>query len=256
MSLFQALILAFIQGLTEFLPLSSSGHLVLFQHFFNLENPPVFFDVLLHLGTLGAILIFFRQDILFLFKEFRRETKLWFLLVIASLPAGLFGYYLNSQIGKIFGNLKLVGFMWLITGVLLFLTKFSKSQKIKKTNLREIKISDGLFIGFFQALALFPGLSRSGSTVSAGLFRKLSPELAFKFSFLLSIPAVLGANLLQIKEISLIGLNFKIAFFPLLVAGLTGYLTLILLKKILICQKFYYFGFYCFILGTLVLFLF
>ena len=255
MNLFQAIILAFVQGLTEFLPLSSSGHLVLFQHFFNLGNPPVLFDVLLHLGTLGAILVFFRQDILFLFKEFRKKTGLWFLLIIASLPAGLFGYFLNKEVGQIFGNLKLVGFMWLITGVLLFLTKFSKSKNNQKDNWGKIKISDGLFIGFFQALALFPGLSRSGSTVSAGLFRKLSPELAFKFSFLLSIPAVLGANLLQIKEISLVELNLGIAFFSLLVAGLTGYLTLILLKKVLIWQKFYYFGFYCLILGTVVLFL-
>ncbi len=227
--------------------------MVLFQHFFGLVKPPVLFDTLLHLGTLGAILVFFKNDILFLFKDLKKKLNLWLLLVVASIPAGIIGYFLNAKVELIFNNLKLVGLMWLATGVLLFLTRFSKPKTLEKTDLAEIKVNDGLFIGLFQALALFPGLSRSGSTISGGIFRKLSPGLAFKFSFLLSIPAILGANLLQIKQASLGGINWGLAVFAMLVAGLVGYLSLTLLKKVLVWQKFYYFGFYCLVLGFLVL---
>lgn len=252
MSLFQAIFLAIVQGLTEFLPVSSSGHLVLFQKIFGIDEPPVFFDILLHLGTLGAILFFFKNEIIDLIVNFRKRIKIWFLIIIGSIPAVITGYFLNSKISEIFGSIELVGVMWIIFGLLLLSLKFVKN-KTNKEKLHEISFVDAFVVGLFQATALFPGISRSGSTVTGGLLKKLSPSNAFTFSFLLSIPAILGAVILKVKEIKMLDVNVGLCLLSMIIAGIIGFFILRVLKKILVSEKFYFFGIYCFVLGLIIL---
>lgn len=250
MTIFESIFLAIIQGLTEFLPVSSSGHLVLFQKIFGITTPPVFFDVLLHLGTLCAILIFFQKEIISLFKDWKNNIDVWLLLIIGSIPAGIFGLFLSSRLEKIFNSLSLVGTAWIVSGILLLLTK-RFSSRIEKLN--DIKKSDALIIGLFQAISLFPGVSRSGATISGGMFRKLSPQTALTYSFLLSIPAILGATFMELKDASITQMNTLIILIPVIIAGLVGFFSLKILKSFLISRKFYVFGYYCLFLGALVL---
>lgn len=241
----QALILGLLQGLTEFLPVSSSGHLVIVQHFFNLLTPPVFFDIFLHLATGLAIIIVLWRQLLTLNKK-----TLGFIL-LASLPAGILGILLNSSIEALFSSVKLVAAALMLTGLLLFFTRYFFSRA-KNTRLTW---KNTLFIGLFQAVAIIPGVSRSGSTISAGIFAKLKPELVFNFSFFLALPAIFGAALLQLKD-----LNFSSSFFnlPLLVgfaaAFISGLFALKLLKKFVSQGKFSFFAYYCLTLGLILLF--
>jgi len=254
MSLSQSLLLAIVQGLTEFLPVSSSGHLVLLQKLFGIEKPPVFFDTLLHLGTLGAVLLFFKEEIFSLFDNWKKKIKLWRLIFFGTIPAAVFGLILSSKIELIFNSLKLFGLMWIVFGILLLSTKKlinKKSGKIEK--LEEIKLSDSLVVGFFQAFALFPGISRSGSTIFGGLSRNFSPKLALLFSFLLSVPAIIGAVILELKKVELGEINIGISLTSMLIAGFVGYFSLKMLKKVLESEKLFYFGFYCLFLGLIVL---
>lgn len=252
MTFFQAIFLAVVQGVTEFLPISSSGHLVLFQKIFHLTEPPVFFDVLLHLGSLGAILFFFRKRLIVLVKEWKNKKRQWVFLIVGSMPAAFFGLFLNSKIEIIFNSLKLLGIMWVCFGLLLLATKTLKVKK-EADDLGKITWKDALVVGLFQAIALFPGISRSGSTIIGGLLSKLSPETAFYLSFLLSIPAILGATLLKLRDGSVGGVGLVTGTVSILIAGLVGYFSLKFLGKILKSDKFYLFGFYCLVLGIFVL---
>lgn len=248
----EAFFLAAVQGLTEFLPVSSSGHLVLFQKLFSFENPPVLFDILLHFGTLVSILIFFRKEIVNIFKNFRENQRLLVLLFIASVPAAFFGFFLSGFVENLFNSLVLVGVAWIFGGFIIVLTsKFNR--KDVKENTKEMKWGDALFIGFFQSLALFPGISRSGTTISSGLFRNLSRNQAFNFSFLLAIPAIVGATGLQIVKADFLEVLSLMNLLSIPIAGFIGYISLVLLKKALKNEKFYYFGFYCIFLGIIVL---
>lgn len=252
MTLIQAIFLAVVQGVTEFLPISSSGHLVLFQKIFHLTEPPVFFDILLHLGTLVAILVFFRKELWLLVKDWKSRKNQWVFLIIGSIPAAFFGFLLNHKIVAIFDSLKLVSVMWVGFGILLLATKALKGKE-ETLNSKKVTWKDALVVGLFQALALFPGVSRSGSTIVGGLWRKFSKETAFYFSFLLSIPAILGAVLLKLTDGSVEGINLGTGVVAMLIAGLIGYFSLKFLEKILKSDKLYLFGFYCLILGIFVL---
>ena len=244
MTLIQALILGLLQGLTEFLPVSSSGHLVIAQHFFNLLTPPVLFDVLLHLATALAIIIVLWRQLLSLDKK-----TIGFIL-LASLPAGIIGVLLNSSIETLFSSVKLVALALLVTALLLFLTRYFFSQA-KSTRLTW---KNTLLIGLFQALAIIPGISRSGSTISAGIFAKLKPELIFNFSFLLALPAIFGAALLQLKDLNFAG---SLLDLPLLIGFITAFISglfaLKLLKKFVSQGKFSFFAYYCLALGLTLL---
>ncbi len=251
MSLLETLFLATIQGLTEFLPISSSGHLVLFQKILGIVRPPIFFDIWLHLGTLGSIVVFFRKEISDLLLHWQRQVKTWLFLLLGSIPVALAGFFFNSKVELAFNSLWLVGIAWVIFGGWLLLT-----TKVRAGNeSRPMTWKDSLFIGTFQALALLPGISRSGSTISAGLLRQLPRESVFHFSFLLAIPAILGATVLEMKGVNLEEAFSPVAFLSILVAGLTGYLTLVFLQKTLRGGKFYLFGFYCLVIGILALLL-
>jgi len=174
---------------TEFLPISSSGHLVLAHKFFNITEPVIFFDICLHVATLGAVLLYFRKDIVSLVRE--KNLKWLFFLAIATVPAVLAALLFEDQISGFFDSAKKVAYMLIVTGVVLFLGQLSlKKAEEKGTGPTFFK---SIFVGISQAFALLPGISRSGITISSGLFGGMKKEEAFRFSFLLSVPAILGA---------------------------------------------------------------
>jgi len=254
MTWWQAVFLAAVQGLTEFLPISSSGHLVLFQKFFNLE-PPVLFDILVHVGTLFSIVFFFRKELLKilkgLFKKEKDDWRIFWLLVIGTIPAVVVGLFLQRNINQIFGSLPLLAGSFLITGFLLLSTLWLKQENHK--NFKNIGWFDALIVGFFQAVAILPGISRSGSTLVGGLSRKIDRQTAFRFSFFLAIPAILGALILQITD--LLNHHFDLTGQSLLgmfLAGLVGWFSLRFLQRILLNSKLWVFSFYCFFLAILI----
>jgi len=256
MTFIQAIFLAIVQGLTEFLPVSSSGHLVLFQKIFNIENPPVFFDVLLHLGTLLAILIYFRKQIIELLKFPKKNIKLWIFVLVGSIPVGIAGYLLKEKVDSIFNSLLTLGISWIIFGVFSIISSIKIAKISTKRDLLTINTKDGLFIGFLQAVALLPGVSRSGSTVIAGLLSGFSNSSAVFLSFLLAIPAIAGASIIEARGgTGDIGLSTPTIIISILLSFLIGYFSLILLQKVLRENKFRYFGYYCLLVGFVAILL-
>jgi len=243
MTLFQAVLLGLLQGLTEFLPVSSSGHLVIAQYYLGFTSPPVVFDVLVHVATALAVIIIMWPVII------KLNRRLVSLILLASFPAAFVGLFLNSQIETLFSSLTLVGLALLITSLILFLTKF-----IKKSSPVKLSLQNTFIIGLFQALAIIPGISRSGSTISAGFFQGLKPQAAFNFSFLLSLPAILGAQLLQLNEVAQISPSaFPSLAIGFLTAFFSGLIALKFLKKIVIQAQLHWFSLYCFALGLFIL---
>ena len=252
MNFFQVIILSVVQGITEFLPISSSGHLAIIQNLFRLTSPPVFFDILLHLGSVLSIIVFFRKDIVELVKNWQRNLGVWKVIIIGSIPAAIFGYLLNSKIEMIFGSLTLVGAAMIICGFILLSTKFIKKQK-EVNELKGISNFKSIIIGLFQAIAILPGISRSGSTITGGLWQNLSKEAAFKFSFLLSIPAILGATLLKAKDANFGEVSILASIMAIFISALVGFFALKFLEKTLKSDKFWLFSIYCFVVGISVL---
>ncbi len=246
MGLYQAFVLGLLQGLTEFLPVSSSGHLVIGQKLFNLSGPPVFFDILVHMGTLLSIVIYLRRR---LFK-FYFNPRHWPLIIIGSAPAALVGFFLNDYLTTVFDSLTLVGFCLLFTALLLFSTRLIKNNQ---KNLDQLTSKDSLAIGLLQALALLPGISRSGSTITVGLWRGLKHESAFLFSFLLGLPAMLGALALQLPDLSKNHIQLLPSLLGLITATVSGLLALKILEKTLASRKLFYFAFYCLLVGFWIL---
>lgn len=240
-----AIFLGIVQGLTEFLPISSSGHLVLLQKFLRVGEVSVFFNTLVHLGTLGAVLLFFGRGLVRVEKVKRISRS----IVVGTIPIVLVGLLVQPFVKDIFDSLLVVGVGYFITAALLFWSKdFATGQK----KFTELTPRQTLLIGGFQAVAVFPGISRSGVTIVEGLAQKLSREEAFKFSFYLSIPAVLGANLLQLKDLS--NINFlPQSLVGMVMAFIVGYSALKLLQKVLRAGKLYYFSVYCLLVGAISL---
>jgi undecaprenyl-diphosphatase len=261
-TVFQALILGLVQGLTEFLPVSSSGHLVLGQKILKFTKPPVVFDILVHTATLIAIIIFFKKELkkdigIFLnaifYGKFKKIPKIFWLILVGTIPAASIGILIEPFLEKIFDSSLLVGLFLILTSLLLFSTKFLKKET---KSLNFVSGIDALVIGAFQSFAIFPGISRSGSTVVAGLARKLKREDAFKFSFYLAIPAIIGAQLLQTENILKIKNQNILPYFLGFIAALfTGILSLKILKKAIISEKLFLFGFYCLAIGSLTILL-
>lgn len=262
MSFLDGIILGMVQGLTEFLPVSSSGHLVLVQNLLGLVNVDVLFDIFLHLGTLAAVIIFLRKDLwniilnLNHFNQWRTnpEIRMLYLIVIASVPTALIGFLFKDYFEKMFTSIVVVGCFLIVTGLLLFLAeRFSLSSKNKDVS--AITTGDALIIGLMQGLAIAPGISRSGATISAGLWRGIDRELAARFSFLLSVPAILGASVVKIKDYKQMALT--IDHVPLIMgtilAFLSGYLALVVLFRIIRTRKLNVFSYYCWLVGLVVL---
>lgn len=260
------MVLGVVQGLTEFLPVSSSGHLVLLQNLFGLTEPELLLDICLHVGTLAAVcVVFFREirSILMTFVKIPRlyrkhgkfmamfnndpDIRIAGLIVFGSVPTGILGILFHEMADRIFSSVLIVGVMLLITGTFLWLTRRLSAHGNK---LKQMKISDSLIIGFAQGLAILPGISRSGATISAALFLGLDRELAGRFSFLLCIPAIIGALALQLKSpmvyssVPLTGI-----LVGTLAAGITGFFALKILLSLVRKGSLYYFSLYCWILG-------
>ncbi|WP_026692620.1 undecaprenyl-diphosphate phosphatase [Peribacillus kribbensis] len=196
MTKLEALILGIIQGLTEFLPISSTGHLYLGRHLFGLEEAGLLLDTMMHIGTLIAVFIFYRYEFLKILKNpFGRLT--W-LLVIGTIPAVIVALLLGDFIDEVSKTGVTIGWEFLITGLFLW---FAESIKKGRKKMIDITYTDAFFIGIFQAFAIFPALSRSGLTMVAALLRKLDRETAAYFSFLMSTPAIAGAIVLQGKDL-------------------------------------------------------
>ncbi|MFH1208369.1 MAG: undecaprenyl-diphosphatase UppP [Candidatus Omnitrophota bacterium] len=262
MTLWQAVVLGIVQGLTEFLPVSSSGHLVLFQNLFGMKEPMLAFDITLHGGTLLALVAFFRRDILDILKDFisslqRTISKkpasvasvqpphrgLWVCILITLVPTGIMAVCFKHLFETAFANLVFVAAAWFVMGILLILSeRFQKGQK----DLSVIHYGDAFWIGLVQGIALLPGVSRSGSTILAGMLLGIKKEDAAKFSFLISIPAVAGAIVMDLKEgIQYFSANEAVVLAGFLAAAVTGYFVIRWLMGLIRKGHFFLFGYYC-----------
>lgn len=246
--LYEAIVLSIIQGITEWFPISSSGHLAVAQKIFGFSNLP--FGVFLHLASIIAVIIIFRKDIKKLLNLSNlNNIKYLLLLLLGIIPAGLVGFYFNGFIKDLFSSLSSIGIFFILSGILIYLTKLSVAKKEKSG---KITILDSIFIGIFQAFAILPGVSRSGATISSGLLRGLNKETAIKFSFLMSIPLVLAASIIEIPKISLSEINYFILIISFILTLLTSLFTIKILLKIIKSDNFYLFGFYNVILGLII----
>lgn len=251
MDAFQAIFLGVVQGLTEFLPVSSSGHLVFFQKFFGIQEAPVFFDTMLHGATLVAVVFYLKKELIDILLNIKKNQKIIYLLIIGTLPAVLAGFFLRDLIEKSFNSVWMLSLGFFITGAMLLITKFFNGEGKNLTGIGKL---DALIIGVFQALSILPSISRSGSTISSGIFMGIDRASAFKFSFLLSIPVILGAMVLQIFDISRIsGSEITYSFIGFLPAMLLGFWSLRFLDKYMANKKFSLFGYYCLVLGVICL---
>ncbi|MBI2251494.1 MAG: undecaprenyl-diphosphatase UppP [Armatimonadetes bacterium] len=251
MDLFKALILGIIQGVTEFIPISSSAHLVIIPKILNWPYWGKSFDVALHLGTFLALLGYFKEDLVKYLKN--PDKKLIWILLVSAIPAFIFGGLFDKLIEEKFNELWLISSLMMLFAVFLWISDHFCN---KKRNLEEVNFLDGLIIGIAQALALFPGVSRSGITMNAGILRNFKREDAAKFSFLMSLPTIGGAVIYKsLKLLSNKGLNngkLEIFLVGTLASFLSGYLCIKFLLKYLQTKNFDIFVFYRLIAGILL----
>lgn len=266
MNWIEAVVLGVVQGLTEFLPVSSSGHLVLFQHLFGLVEPELLFDISVHVGTLLAVLVVFYRDILQMLGALVRlpglvqatggwgalfssqpEIRLMAMIVAGCLPTALLGILFAKIAEQLFGTLWLVGAALLVTGTFLW---FTRRQKKVGRPIAKMRLKDALIIGFIQGLAIIPGISRSGATISAALYLGVDRELAGRFSFLLAIPAIIGALVLGMdSEAVHTDMAMGTIVLGSLTAAVVGYLALVVLLKMVKKGQLHRFAPYCWLVG-------
>jgi len=257
-NLIRTIILGAIQGLTEWLPISSTGHLKIAEHFLDLKVP-ILFDVILHIGTLIVVLVFFRKDIKNILSalvrlDFKTDYgKLIPLIIVGTIPTALIGLAFGEFIESTFQSLLPIATAFILCGVVLY------SAKAGKEKTENIGYLAALIIGIAQGIAIIPGISRSGATIAAALLLGIKREKAFKFSFLISIPAILGALGLtlytQFNKLTTVGLGWEVLA-GMAVAIFVGYFALKLLWKILAKKKFHFFALYCWLLGAALIVLY
>lgn len=274
MSLIEAIILGVVQGLTEFLPISSTGHLTLAGKFMGLisdKNPEHWtsFIAVIQLGTMVSILVYFWKDLWNIFIEFLQNnfqkrlkyseqslnSKLGWMIIVGTIPIVIIGLFFKDAIeGAFTKNLSVIAISLIVLAIILALAE--KTASFKK-DLKDITMMDSILIGLAQTIALIPGSSRSGTTITGGLFLGLKRDVAARFSFLLSVPAVLTSGLLQLKE-SLAYINYDMAVnivVATIVSGISGYLAIDFLLKFLKKNTTFVFIFYRIALGVLILIL-
>lgn len=271
MELYQGVILGIVQGLTEFLPVSSSGHLVLGQIYFGMTESQLVFDISVHMGTMFAVIAVYFRDILnllssvcrFLSRFLRRrpvgdliaedeELHMAGMIIVGSVPTAIIGLALKKIEHILFTSTLLVGCMLVLTGTLLWVSRKYYDQE--QSTIKGFGIRKAGFIGLVQGCAVIPGISRSGSTIAAGMFMGLDRATAAKFSFLLSIPAIMGAELLGIKEMVEKGVGLDmVTICATIVAFITGYAALKILIRLVHAGRFHLFAPYCWFVGVLVL---
>lgn len=268
MSIFQAIFLGILQGVTEFLPVSSSGHLVLFSHLFHVQEPSLVFEIMVHVGTLLAVLVAFRAELVELVKAFLKvfrnpkEAKnlvqndagcrLLYAIVLGTIPAVGAALFLKEQIEQLFTSSLFVGFMLIVTGTILYVAERHGTEGKKLARLSAL---DALIIGCGQAVAILPGISRSGTTISTGVFRGLDRESAARFSFLLAIPVILGALVFSIRDVfsGTVMISVGTLMIGLVAAAVTGYLSINFFLKLVKQGKLVWFSYYTWFVGALVI---
>ena len=269
MTLIQAIILGIFQGISEFLPISSSGHLVILQHF-GIKEGNLFFTEMLHFGTLISIVIVYFNDIIKIIVEFFKMLgsgiknkkfkivndyqKLALLIIIGSIPTAIIGFLFEDFFKKLYSSSILpIGVAFLITGLLLWIANKKPHENKKVSNMT---ILDSLTIGIFQGIAIIPGISRSGSTIVAGLLRGLDRSLATEFSFLLALPATFGAGLFGITDVIKTGSAAVIdgpLIIGILLSTIVGVFAIKFLIKMLKKDKLHYFSYYLWIIGFITI---
>lgn len=267
MGYIEAIVLGLVQGLSEFLPISSSGHLALLQSLFEInEDKVIFFAVLLHIGTLVSIFVVYHKDIYALIKELfllfkdiftgkelrieeRPIRKLGIMIIVSSIPTAIMGLLFSDYIDKIFGSLTVIAICWIITG---FILLFSEKLKNNKKEIEGMKYRNAIFIGICQGLAIMPGISRSGSTIVGSLVTGLKREFAVEFAFLISIPAILGSAILEFPKAIKAGIEPSTIgpmIVGFLVAAISGYFAITTMIKIVSKHNMRYFSYYVWIIG-------
>jgi len=241
MDVFQSLLLGLTQGITEFLPISSSGHLNLLQHFFGL-TPSLSLDIFLNTATLFSVIFFFKNQIKYFFDNLK-------FIVLASVPATLVGITLKNQVELIFGDVKLLPYFFLFTSALLLSTKFIKSKSESKLNYKNV-----LIIGIMQSVAILPAISRAGATITTALWLGLAPIEAFNFSFCLFIVASLGTIVLDYKNLFMASNFSSVMLTTFFITFISGIIALYFLKKIIISKNLWMFGIYTLILSVVLFF--
>lgn len=266
LTLLEAIILGIVQGLTEFLPISSSGHLVLGEYLLKVKFDDISFEVFLHLGTFLSVVVVFRRKIKSMARAVWLKAKsllkggaagtgdedwhLFRMIMVGSIPAGVAGLLFKSYVEASFSSILLVSLMLLFTGTTLFLTQFFKAGRGR------FNLGNTLLVGLAQALAMLPGISRSGLTISTAIYAGVDRSRAAEFSFLLSLPAILGASLVELKEVSSYanpGHDLGIYLAGAVTAFAVGYVAIKFLLKVIRKGKFQYFAYYCFAVGLFFL---
>lgn len=261
--LFKYILFSIIQGFTEPLPISSSGHLIIIKSLFDNVLNDLNFEIIVNFGSMIAIIIYFKKDISLLFKnsftyiknndsKYYSDFKYFCLLIVGTIPAGILGMLFKDKIENILSSVKIIAFFLIITA--LFLVSINDTNGIKDD--KDITFKDALLIGICESIALLPGISRSAATIVGGLKRNLKTSTAFKFSFMLYIPISMASAILGIKELidSNISNNLLILYvISIIVSGLVTYISTTLFKHIMKEKKLKYFSIYCFIVGILTL---
>ena len=268
----EAILLGIIQGLTEFLPVSSSGHLVMFQQLFGLKEAELFFDVCVHLGTLFAVMVVFRQEIMNIILALMRlfassgspktvsqkiesdpDLKLAMLIIIGSIPTAVLGLLFRGIADRLFASAFIAGIMLIVTGLLLWITRWA-ATRLKQAGADRLTPKNALIIGVVQGLAIIPGISRSGSTISIGLLLGIDRETAARYSFLLSIPAIVGAGALSLKDaLSHTDPVIRLSLLGAAAAALVGYVALKVLLSMVKKGHLYVFAPYCWAVGIIAI---
>lgn len=261
---FWYLLLGVIQGFTEPIPISSSGHLVIFQNLFHLDAlDDLNFAIFANFGSLIAIVVLFWKDILEIIKDFfsyiKTSEKKYYhnfrygmFIICATIPAGIMGLLFNDLIEKYMSNPKYIGVALLVTALFLFIIRKMKGKKTEN----KMTMKDALKIGLFQVVALLPGISRSGATIVGGMFSGLTRETAFKFSFMLYIPISLATMLLGVKDVASAGIDLSLLtcyLVGMLAAFILTYYATKWFKNIMLNGKLIYFVYYCLVVGILTI---
>lgn len=262
-SVWVAVFLGVLQGLTEFFPVSSSGHLALFGAWFGKQDEDLTFEILVHMATLAAIVVYFRKDWLQLLNIALRKERgdfpphIFLYVLVSMIPAGIVGVFLKDQIEHIHGQTFWVGVFLIITGItLLFGLKVPPDGK----PMDKLSLAVVFAMGCAQAFAVLPGISRSGSTIMCALFLGMSRQAGARFSFLMAVPVIGGAGLLMVKDLfengAQLGSELLTAYAAGFVAALiSGFFALAFLMKLLEGNRFFFFGFYCLPMGVLAMLL-
>ncbi len=246
LEIWQAIILGLVQGLAEFLPISSSGHLILMREIMGVEGEFLFFDVMMHVGTLLAVFIFFFKDLIALFKP---PFKTIGLIIVASIPAIIVGFTCNDLIEGIFSSGKYLCFFFLATAILMMVTEWLAKRQQDKT--QPLNIKTAVAMGLMQGVGVFPGISRSGSTIFGGVVAKTDREQVAKFSFFMSIPVILGSAFLELLDVNFAGTDWVVVFVGMATSFISGMLAIRLMMKVIAKANYKWFALYLAVLSVL-----